>query len=136
MDIRRLISQLLSSFLLLNFVRRFKNRSSLMKIKAAQMYVVGVHKTRLFFLAALFISISFVFLTNGLTLIQSAFFTYSMWSSETKFTVALLLGAIELLGATAIFVYLFREETWSQFTGIHAVVNSVVNKESKESSEN
>lgn len=96
-----------------------------MKIKAAQVYVLGVKKTRDFFLGALFLSVSFVFFINGLSLIQSAFFTYSMWSSEVKFVVALLLGGIEFLGAIGIFIYLFREETWSKFSGIHKVVNLV-----------
>ncbi|MBF0523171.1 MAG: hypothetical protein HQL24_08970 [Candidatus Omnitrophica bacterium] len=131
MNIRSLIRQLLSSFLLLNVVRGYKSRSSLVKIKAAQAYVFGVKKTRAFFLGALFVSVSFVFLINGLSLIQTAFFTYSMWSSEVKFLVALLLGGIEFLVATVILIYLFREETWGKFTEIQKVVNLVVNEEGK-----
>ena len=129
--IRRLIGQLFSSFLLLNIVRRARNRSSLMKIKAARIYVLGVKKTRLFFLAVLFVLISFIFLINGLSLIQAAFFTYSMWSSEMKFIVALIFGGVESLGAIGILFYLFREETWSKFSGIHHVVNSVIDSEGK-----
>jgi len=102
-----------------------------MKIKAAQVYVLGVKKTRAFFLGALFVSVSFVFLINGLSLIQAAFFTYSLWSSEVKFFVALLLGGIEFLGAIGIFIYLFKEETWGKFTGIHKVVNLVIDEEGK-----
>ena len=102
-----------------------------MKIKAAQMYVLGVKKTRLFFLGALFVSISFIFLTNGLTLIQAAFFTYSMWSSETKFVVALSLGAVEFLAAIGVLIYLFREETWGNFAGVHKVVSLVTDEEVK-----
>jgi hypothetical protein len=131
MNIRRLISQLLSSFLLLNFVRRFKGRSHLIKIKAAQMYVLGVKKTRLFFLGILGVLISFILLINGLGLVQSAFFTYSMWDSETKFIVALVLGVIEFLGAGFILVYLFREETWSKFSGIHEVVSLVLEEKNQ-----
>jgi hypothetical protein len=126
---RRLFQQLVSSFFLLNIVRRFRSRSSLIKIKAAQVYVLGVKKTRFFFLGVLFVSVSFVFLINGLSLIQVAFFTYSMWSNESKFFVALLLGGIEFLGAIGILVYLFREETWGKFSGIHKVVNLAVDKE-------
>jgi hypothetical protein len=129
--IRRLITQLFSSFLLLNIVRRARHRSSLMKIKAAQMYVLGVKKTRLFFLAVISVLIAFVFLINGLTLVQTAFFTYSMWNSETKFIVALVLGIVEFLGAAGILIYLFREETWSKFSGINQVVNSVIDTEGK-----
>ena len=84
MTMCRLIRQLLSSFLLLNLVRRYENKSTLLKIKAAQAYVLGVKKTRTFFLGVLFALISFVFLINGLFLIQTAFFTYSMWSSEVN----------------------------------------------------
>jgi hypothetical protein len=129
--IRRLFSQLFSSFLLLNIVRRAKNRSSLMKIKAARMYVLGVKKTRLFFLAVVFVLLSFVSLINGLSLIQAAFFTYSMWSSEMKFIVALVLGGMEFLGAVAVLFYLFREETWAKFSGIHKVVSLAVDNEGK-----
>jgi hypothetical protein len=128
---RRLFEQLVSSFFLLNIVRRCKGRASLMKIRAAQVYVLGVKKTRFFFLGALFVSVSFVFLINGLSLIQEAFFTYSMWSNEMKFVVALLLGGIEFLGAIGIFIYLFREETWSRFYGIQTMVNSVISEKGK-----
>lgn len=106
-----------------------------MKIKAAQVYVLGVKKTRVFFLSALFVALSCVLLTNGLILIQAAFFTYSMWSNETKFVVALILGGIEFLGAAGILVYLFREETWGHFTEVPKVVNSVIEKESDEKKE-
>jgi hypothetical protein len=131
MVIRRLIRQLFSSLLLLDIVRRYKSRFSLMKIKAAQAYVLGVKKTRAFCLGALFVSLAFVFLINGLALIQAAFFTYSMWSSEVKFVVALLLGGIEFLGAIGIFIYLFREETWGKFSEIHKVVNLAVDQDDK-----
>jgi hypothetical protein len=127
--IRRLIRQLFASFLLLNIVKRARSRSSLMKIKAAQMYVLGVKKTRIFFLGALWVSLSLVFLVNGFLLIQTAFFTYSMWSNETKFVVALVLGGLEFLGAVGILIYLFREETWSRFSGVDRVVSLVVDNE-------
>jgi len=103
-----------------------------MKIKAAQMYVLGVKKTRLFFLGALFVSISFVFLINGLFLIQAAFFTYSMWSNEMKFIMALILGGLEFLGATGLLIYLFREETWAKFSEIEKVVSSVTGTDDKD----
>lgn len=102
-----------------------------MKIKAAQVYVLAVKKTRSFFLGVLFVSACFVFLINGLSLIQAAFFTYSRWSNEVKFIVALLLGGIEFLGAIGILIYLFREETWSKFSGIHKVVSLVIDEESR-----
>ena len=124
--IRRLLSQFLSSFLLLGFVRRMKRKTSLMKIKVAQAYVHGVKKSRLFCLGALFLTISFVFLTNGLTLIQAAFFTYSSWSLQVKFIVSLVLGLLELLGASLILYFLFREETWVKFFCIQDVINSVI----------
>jgi len=97
-----------------------------MKIKAAQIYVLGVKKTRVFFLGILFVLASFALLINGLSLIQAAFFTYSMWSNEMKFIMALVLGGIEFFGATCLVIYLFREETWGKFSGVHQLVNSVV----------
>jgi len=97
-----------------------------MKIKAARMYVQGVKKMRFFFLGVLFVLVSFVFLINGLCLLQTAILTYSMWSNETKFIAALVLGGVEFLGAVGVFVYLFREETWSKFCEVQQVVNSVI----------
>ena len=129
--IRRLLKKLVSTFFLLTIVRRFKSRSSLVKIKAAQTYILGVKKTRLFFLAALLVFISFVFLINGLSLIQTALFTYSSWSNQVKFIVALLIGGIEFLGAISILIYLFREETWVKFTGIQKLVNLVIDEKGK-----
>jgi len=129
--LHRLISQLVSSFLLLTIVRKYRNRASLLKIKAARLYVLGVKKTRFFFLGALFVLLSFVFLINGLSLVQTAFFTYSMWSNETKFMVSLILGTLEFIGAVSVLYYLFREETWTQFTEIHQVVSSAVDHEGK-----
>jgi len=128
---RRLFEQLVSAFLLLTIARGIKSRTSLMKIRAAQVYVLGVKKTRIFFLGALFVFVSFVFLINGVSLIQAAFFTYSRWSNETKFIVALILGGVELLGAAGILVYLFREETWGKFSGIQRIVNLAVDQEDK-----
>jgi len=131
---RRFIQQLIASLSLLNIVRRYKNRISSMKIKAAQAYVLGVKKTRIFFLGGLCVAVSFVLLINGLSLIQASFFTYSMWSNEMKFVVALILGGIEFLGAIGILIYLFREETWGKFSEIHKVVNSVVEDKSDKKS--
>jgi hypothetical protein len=131
MDLRRLIGQLVSSFLLLNIVRGYKSRASAMKINAARAYVLGVKKTRLIFLGALFALISFIFLINGLSLIQEAIFTYSMWSREMKFVAALSLGGIELLGAVGFLVYLFREETWCRVFAVGKVVNLAVTPEGR-----
>ena len=102
-----------------------------MKIRAAQAYVMSIKKIRIFFVGALFVFLALLLLIKGLSLIQEAFFTYSMWSNETKFIAALILGGLEFLGAIGILVYLFREETWSRFTGIHKVVNFVIEQEDK-----
>jgi len=128
---RRFIQQLIASLSLLGIVRRYKNRAALMKIKVAQVYVLGVKKTRAFFLGALFVFVSIVLLINGLFLVQAAFFTYSSWSNETKFAAALLLGGVEFLGAVSVLTYLFREETWGKFTEVHQVVNSAVDNKEK-----
>ncbi len=103
-----------------------------MKIKVARIYVLGVRKTRVFFLGALFVLLSFIFLINGLSLIQTAFFNYSEWTNETKFIMALILGAIEFLGATGVLIYLFREETWGKFSGVPHVVRAVIDQEAGE----
>jgi len=130
-SMRRLLEQLVSAFLLMTIVKKAKNRTALIKIRGAQAYVLGVKKTRTFFLGCLFVFISIMFLVNGLYLIQTAVFTYSMWSNEKKFLVALIFGGIEFLGATGILIYLFREETWGRFSGVQKVVNLVINEEDK-----
>jgi len=132
---RRFIQQLIASLSLLGIVRKYKNKFSLMKINAAKVYVLGVKKARLFFLGILFVFVGLVLLVNGMLLVQTAFFVYSNWSNEMKFTVALVIGGIEFLGAIGVLIYLFREETWGHFTEVHKVVNLVIEKESDEKKE-
>jgi cytochrome c biogenesis protein CcdA len=132
---RRFIQQLIVSLSLLGIVRRYKNKVSLMKINAAKVYVLGVKKARLFFLGILFVFVGLGILVNGISLIQTAFFTYSNWSNEMKFTVALIMGGIEFLGSIGVLIYLFREETWGHFTEVRKVVNLVIEKESDEKKE-
>lgn len=129
--IQQIIKKILSSFVLVKVIKNYKSRSSLMKINAAKAYVHGVRKTRMLFVGILIVSISFVFLINGLILIQNALFTFSMWSNETKFIVALWLGGFEFLAAVGVFVYLLRENTWSQFFRINEVVRFVLGDNSK-----
>jgi hypothetical protein len=105
-----------------------RRKVSLMKIKAAKAYVVGVKKTRVFLLGAMLVLVSLVFLADGLSLAHTALFVFSGWSDQTKFTVALLLGIGEFLVAMGILWCLFREETWVRFTHITKVVNAVVGK--------
>lgn len=125
-----LIRRIVSPLLLFNIVGRYQGRAALMKIKAAQVYVVGIKKVRILFLGVLFVIFSFVLLGSGLFLIHTALFTYSMWSVGMKFIVALLLGGVEFMGAIGILFYLFREETWVKFCGIQKVLNSVVEDKS------
>ena len=132
---RRFIQQLIASLSLLGIVRKYKNKFSLMKINAAKVYVLGVKKARLFFLGILFVFVGLVILVNGMSLIQTAFFTYSNWSNGMKFTVAMIIGGIEFLGSIGVLIYLFREETWGHFTEVHKVVNLVIEKESDEKKE-
>ena len=116
----------------MDIIRGCKSGSSLLKIKAAQGYVLGVKKTRVFFLGALLVLVCFMFLLNGLSLIQTAVFTYSMWSSEVKFAVALFIGGVELVGAVCVLIYLFREETWGRFFGIDKVINAAIEQEDRD----
>ena len=132
MNIPRIILQLCSSFFMINIVNKYKSRSAMLKIKAAQAYVVGVKKMRLFFLGLLFILVSFVLLINGLVLLQTAFLNYSMLSNEMKFLVALFFGVVEFLGAVGIMIYLFREETWSRFCAVEKVVDFAIGKDAKD----
>lgn len=125
-----LIRKIFSPLLFLNIISRYKGRTALMKIKAAQMYVVGVKKIRILSLGILFVMLSFLLLGSGLFLIHTALFTYSMWSPQTKFIAALVLGGIEFIGAIIILVCLFREDTWVKFCEIQNMINSVVGDKS------
>lgn len=125
-----LIRKIVSPLLFLDIVNRYEGRTSLMKIKAAKTYVVAVKKMRIFFLGILFVVFSLLLLGSGLFLVHMAFFSYSLWSFQVKFIVALVLGGVELLGAVSILFYLLREETWAKFYGVQGVVNSVVNGKS------
>ena len=126
-----LIRKIVSPLLFLGIVNRYEGRSALLKIKAAQTYVVAVKKIRIFFLGILFAVFSLLLLGSGLFLVHTAFFSYSLWSFQVKFIVALVLGGVELLGAVIILFYLLREETWARFYGVSGVVNSVVNGKSE-----
>lgn len=128
---QKLAQRVISSLLLLKFVKRYQVKTSLMKIKAAQLYVSGVDKARVLFVGALVVAISFILLISGLFLIHAAFFTYSAWTHEMKFIVALVVGGIEFLGAIGIFIYLSREETWGKFFRIQQVVDSILNEKAK-----
>ena len=97
-----------------------------MKIEAAKGYVLGVEKIRFFFLGTLFVLFSLMFFASGLLLIHAAFFTYSAWTVQVKFLAATLLGCFEILVASGMLFYLFREKTWIRFSGISHVLNSVV----------
>lgn len=128
---QRLVQRVVSSLLLLKFVKKYRVKTSLMKIKAAQLYVSGVDKARVLFVGALVVAIAFILLVNGLILVHAAFFTYSTWTNETKFVVALVVGGIEFLGAIGVFMYLSREEIWWKFFKIQQVVDSILNEKEK-----
>ena len=130
MSIVSWIRKILPFLAFLNIRKRYQRRASLIKIEAAKAYVLGVKKIRFFFLGVLLVLFSLVLLASGLLLIHLAFFTYSSWTIQVKFMVALLLGAVEVLIASGILFYLFREETWVKFSGINHILNSVVKKES------
>ena len=48
-----------------------------------------------------------------------------------KLVVALVLGGVEFLLALGIFIYLFRESTWSRFYGVEKIVNLVIKQDIK-----
>ena len=131
MSVLRLMGKIFSFLALNNVVRNDQRKSSLIKIKAAKAYVLGVKKIRFFFIGAMLLFTSLVLLASGIFFIHTAFFTYSNWTVNTKFNVALLLGVVEAFSAAGILFYLFREETWVRFTGINTVVNAVIEKETK-----
>ena len=129
MAINRLAHRLFSSFLFVNMLKGYKNRVSLVRIKVAQGYVVGVKKTRLVSLGVLSVLIALALFVSGLFLIQAALFTYSTWSNQVKFNAALILGILEFAGAISILIYLFRDETWIKFSEMDKVIHSIVESE-------
>lgn len=130
MLIVRWIRKILPFLVFLNIRKGCERRSSLIKIKVAKAYVLGVKTIRFFLLGALFALFSLVLFASGLLLIYTALFTYSGWTVQVKFMVALLLGGLEVLVASGILFYLFREEIWVKFSGINHILKSVVKKES------
>ena len=129
MQIFRWITKILPFLTFLGIRKRYRRRISLMKIEVAKAYVLGVEKTRFFFLGALFIFFSLLLLASGLLLIHLALFVYSDWTIQVKFLMGILLGCLEVLIASGIMFYLFREKTWVKFSGINQLLNSVVKKE-------
>ena len=130
MSIVRWIGKILPFLTFLGIRKSYRRRVSLMKIEAAKAYVLGVKTIRFFLLGALFALFSLVLFASGLLLIYTALFAYSGWTVQVKFMVALLLGGFEVLVASGILFYLFREKTWVKFSGIDHIINSVVKKES------
>jgi len=128
MSISRWIRKILPFLVFLNIRKGYQGGSSLIKIKVAKAYALGVKKIRLFLLGVLLVLFSLVLLTSGLLLIHMALFTYSGWSVQVKFLVAILLGCFEVFAASGILFYLFREETWVKFSGINHVLNLVIKK--------
>lgn len=122
------IRKILPFLAFLNIRKRYQRRSSLIKIEVARAYVLGVKKIRFLFLGVVFVLLSLVLLASGLLLIHMAFFTYSGWSVQVKFLVALLLGCLEFFAAIGILFCLFKEETWVKFSGINHIINLVIKK--------
>lgn len=132
MKIATWIRKVLSCLVFLNIAKRYQERSALIKIKAAQTYVLGIKKLRILFLGIVGSAAAFLFLASGLALIHEGIFTYSFLSQQTRFILILVLGVIEVLGAVSIFYYLFREETWMKFTEISKIIETVIESPKKE----
>ena len=128
MSMFRWIRKILPFLVFLNIRKGCERRSSLIKIEVVKAYVLGVKKIRFFLLGVLFVLFSLVLLASGLLLIHLALFIYSGWTVQVKFLVAFLLGGFEVLVASGILFYLFREETWVKFSGINHILNSVIKK--------
>ncbi len=131
MSIFRFIQNILSPLLFLNMFRQFKGRTSLMKIKAARMYVQGVEKTRILCVGLFLLMCSLILLVSGLVLLHIGIFAYSPWSFETKLIMALVLGVVELFIAGSLLIYLFKEETWARFAEISKVMECAMEDDLK-----
>ena len=59
MSLLTIIRRIIAPFILLGLVKKYEGKSSLMKIRAAQAYVVGVKKIRILCLGSLFVILSF-----------------------------------------------------------------------------
>lgn len=127
-----MIRKILSPLIFLNIVERYREKSSLIKIRAAELYVKGIGKLRIFYLGSFFVLIALILLISGWVLIHLALFVYSALNVQAKLVLALLLGGVEFLGASVILFYVFREETWVKFTEINTVLNAVIEGDKKE----
>lgn len=124
------IRKMISPLIFLNMASRYKGRSDLMKIRAAQAYLTGVKKLRVFYLGCVFVLAALVLLFSGLFLVHAALLTYTAWSAQSKLLVGLSLGIIEMGIAAAVLCYLFKEETWSRFSGVSKVLDCIVKDKS------
>lgn len=120
------LRKLISPLIFLNMASRYRGRSELMKIQAAQAYLTGVQKLRVFYLGCVFVLSALVLMFSGLFLVHTTLLSYSEWSNQTKFMVGLSLGVLELGIAAAVLAYLFKEETWSRFSGAGKVVDCIM----------
>ena len=120
------LRKLISPLIFLNMASKYRGRADLMKIQAAQAYLTGVKKLRVFYLGCVFVLSAIVLLFSGLFLVHTTLLSYSEWSNQTKFMVGLSLGVIELGAAAAVLVYMFKEETWSRFSGAGKVVDCIM----------
>jgi hypothetical protein len=129
------IHKILSPLLFFNMVTQLKGRASLVKIKAAQLYVQGVQKTRILFLGIFLVLLSLAILIGGLVLLHVGLFMYAPWSDNIKWTIACVLGLMEFSAAAALLIYLFSEETWARFTEVSKIMEYVVDTKSKKESD-
>lgn len=130
MNFKRWLRIILSPFFFGNILKGYHGRVSLMKIRSARAYVLFVQKFRVLLIAVLICVGAVILFAGGLLLVHAALFSFSAWSSQTKFWLALLLGAGEMLGAGIIFYCLLKEEVWGKFYGIPNAVRAVLDEKS------
>ncbi len=127
----RLIQKILTPLLFVRTVSQIKGRASLVKIKAAQLYVQGVQKTRILFLGIVLVMFAFVLLFSGLFLIHMGLLIYLPWDVNQLWIITCVLGVIEFSLAAALLAYLFSEKTWARFTEVSKILDYAVETKNK-----
>ena len=106
--------------------RRWIGRvQDILQIEAAAVYVAGVRKARIAFIALLGLALSLLLALSGFLFIHLAFFAWLPWSLTAKALVLLVLGMVYLGGGVAVVLGLSSDRTWMRFTKVDRILASL-----------
>ena len=106
--------------------RRWIGRvQDILQIEAAAVYVAGVRKARIAFIALLGLALSLLLALSGFVFIHVALFAWLPWSLPAKALVLLILGMVYLGGGLVVVLGLSSDRTWMRFTKVDRILASL-----------